>query len=235
MASYTTNLKSWGEVGQEFPNNYSYIEGEAPVDAWDNFLNYNLISDVKDHLIPLTNSRIESDYGASGGEPTSPEGSHLYHNTDDEKLNIWNTTTSKWDEILTSATKSVSVSTLEASNSTTQSKLVDPNETVQVSDGMSMTTSGVYQNDGDLVVNGSFTSSGPIIGDGSISGNGSVAVSGVIDGTVEPITATISNNIFVALSGWTTDNDGSSYEAYRFDRNGAVEIGKDEALTFEKQ
>lgn len=102
MADYNTKLKSWGSLGQEFPNNYSYIEDEAPVDAWDNFFNHNLITDVKDHLVPLTNSRIESDYGASGSEPTSPESSHLYHNTEDETLNVWNTTTNNWDELLTS-------------------------------------------------------------------------------------------------------------------------------------
>jgi hypothetical protein len=101
MADYTTNLKAWGSTGQVFPDNYSYIENEAPVDAWDNFVTHNLITDVRSHLIPLTNSRIETDYGLSGGEPSSPEPSHLYHDTDNESLSFWDLTNSSWHRVLT--------------------------------------------------------------------------------------------------------------------------------------
>lgn len=101
MANYSTNLKTWGGTGEAFPDGYSYVEGEQPVDAWDNFVNYNLIADVSDHLIPLTNSRIETDKGASGNEPTSPETSHLYSDEGNEVLRRWNDTASVWRNIAT--------------------------------------------------------------------------------------------------------------------------------------
>jgi hypothetical protein len=101
MANYSTNLKTWGGTGEAFPDGYSYVEGEQPVDAWDNFVNYNLISDVSDHLIPLTNSRIETDKGASGNEPNSPETSHLYSDEGNEVLRRWNDTASVWRNIAT--------------------------------------------------------------------------------------------------------------------------------------
>jgi hypothetical protein len=116
-----------------------------------------------------------------------------------------------------------------------QSKSIDSNETIQLPDDYSLTTSGVYRNDGSLVVNGSFTSTGPIVGTGSISGDGSVGVSDVFERTIEPINPTINSNIFVALSGWRTDNDGNSYDAYRFGRDSSIEIEKEEALTLERQ
>jgi len=79
MANYTTNLKTWGSTGQEYPTNYSYVEGEQPVDAWDNFVNSNIITDL-DHLIALTNDRLESDTGTS--HPSSPEVGHISYRTD---------------------------------------------------------------------------------------------------------------------------------------------------------
>lgn len=96
MASYNTNLKDWGATGSEFPDGYNYLEGEQPVDAWDNFLTYNLVSDVKDHLIPLTNSRIESDYGPSTGHPGTPEHPHAYYDTDNERAQYWDAAKSVW-------------------------------------------------------------------------------------------------------------------------------------------
>jgi len=96
MASYSTNLKDWGSAGAEYPDGYSYLEGEQPVDAWDNFITDNLIADVKDHLIPLTNSRVESDYGGVGGEPSSPEHPHIYYDTDNERAKHWDAGAGSW-------------------------------------------------------------------------------------------------------------------------------------------
>jgi len=100
MASYSTNLKNWGATGTEHPDGYNYLEGEQPVDEWDNWLNDNLITDLKDHLIPLTNSRVETDYGASGGEPPSPEASHLYHDQGNERLELWGAAASSWRDLM---------------------------------------------------------------------------------------------------------------------------------------
>lgn len=94
MADYTSNLKSWGATGQEFPDNYSYIEDEAPVDDWDNFLTNNLISDVRSHLIPLTNSRIESDSGTT--RPSSPEDGHVFYDSDAPVLEQYRAADSSW-------------------------------------------------------------------------------------------------------------------------------------------
>jgi hypothetical protein len=57
MPSYNTNLKTWGSTGQEYPDNYNYVEGEQPVDAWDNFLTSNVINDIE-HLIDTTNNEL---------------------------------------------------------------------------------------------------------------------------------------------------------------------------------
>lgn len=57
MPSYSTSLKTWGSTGSEYPNNYDYVEGEQPVDAWDNFFNHNVVSDIQ-HLIDVTNNDL---------------------------------------------------------------------------------------------------------------------------------------------------------------------------------
>jgi len=100
MASYTTNLKTWGAGGSEYPDGYNYVEGEQPVDEWDNFLTTHIVSDIKDHLIPLTNSRFETDYGGTGGEPGSPEASHLYHDQGNERLELWDADKGGWRDIM---------------------------------------------------------------------------------------------------------------------------------------
>jgi hypothetical protein len=99
MANYNTNLKTWGATGSEYPDGYNYLEGEQPVDEWDNFITSNLVNDIQ-HLIALTNARIESEYGAAGGEPNSPEESHLYHDLDNERVRVWDATLGSWYEHL---------------------------------------------------------------------------------------------------------------------------------------
>ena len=99
MSNYTTLLKTWGDTGSEYPTGYSYLVDEPPIDAWDNFFASNTISDIK-HLIGLTNRRIESDKGTSTEYPTSPEESHIYHDQDNESINFWDSTKSKWTRLL---------------------------------------------------------------------------------------------------------------------------------------
>jgi hypothetical protein len=95
MANYTSDLKIWGSTGEEYPDGYSYIEGEQPVDAWDNFFAYNTQQDI-DHLIQLTNERIESDSGNSSNFPSNPDGAHLYYDTENERLNHWDSDIQDW-------------------------------------------------------------------------------------------------------------------------------------------
>lgn len=97
MADYTSNLKTWGATGSEYPDGYSYLEGEQPVDDWDNFIRYNAIEDVG-HLIDLTNKRIESGSGTS--HPNSPEPAHLSYRNDDERLYHYDSTASSWHGLL---------------------------------------------------------------------------------------------------------------------------------------
>jgi hypothetical protein len=97
MADYSTLLKTFGSSGSEYPDGYSYIEGEQPVDAWDNFLNYNYIEDIQ-HLISLTNKRIESGSGSSF--PSNPDTTHSFYRSDDERLYTFNSTQDEWEGIL---------------------------------------------------------------------------------------------------------------------------------------
>jgi hypothetical protein len=99
MADYSTLLKTWGDTGTAYPSGYSYLEGEQPVDDWDNFLKYNVIEDLK-HLISLTNERVETDKGASTGLPTNPETAHLYYDEDSERLSHYDATAAKWRPLM---------------------------------------------------------------------------------------------------------------------------------------
>jgi len=99
MSDYNTNLKDWGAAGEEFPDGYSYNVDEPPVDVWDNWLNTNLIDDIQ-HLISLTNSRIETDKGEDGSEPASPESAHLYLDETNNQLEVWDGSQSSWRALL---------------------------------------------------------------------------------------------------------------------------------------
>lgn len=96
MPSYQTSLKVWGAAGQEPPDNYSYEEGEQPVDAWDNWFNSNVVSDIE-HLIDLTNNQLDSSYG--GSEPSNPEDGELFYTTNAGALRWWNSTSDVWEEV----------------------------------------------------------------------------------------------------------------------------------------
>lgn len=102
MSNYSSNLKTWGATGSEFPDGYSYVAGEQPVDDWDNFKEYNTLSDLF-HLIDLTNERLESDSGSS--YPSSPEPGHVAHRTDgvvttDEELFFYDSTNKTWHRLM---------------------------------------------------------------------------------------------------------------------------------------
>lgn len=62
--NYETELQSWGSTGSSYPDNYSYEEGEQPVDAWDNFFAYNVIEDIQ-HIINVTNNDLVQREGGS--------------------------------------------------------------------------------------------------------------------------------------------------------------------------
>jgi hypothetical protein len=101
MSNYTSILKSWGDIGTVYPDGYSHVSGEPPVDGWENFFKYNVISDL-DSLINTTNSRIETDKGTSANKPTAPEQSHLYYSTDTNSLEYWDSESSSWNRLFSS-------------------------------------------------------------------------------------------------------------------------------------
>jgi hypothetical protein len=101
MSNYTSILKSWGDIGTVYPDGYSHVSGEPPVDGWENFFKYNVISDL-DSLIDTTNSRIETGKGTSANKPTTPEQSHLYYSTDTNSLEYWDSESSSWNRLLSS-------------------------------------------------------------------------------------------------------------------------------------
>lgn len=79
MPNYSTDLKTWGASGQEFPDGYNYEEGEQPVDAWDNFFNSNVIDDIE-HLVDVTNNELMAVDGSTSLTGTL---------SDDDGYTIW--------------------------------------------------------------------------------------------------------------------------------------------------
>lgn len=61
MATYQTSLKVWGSTGSEYPDNYNYVEGDQPVDAWDNFFNAEVISNIQTIVSALNNDVLQTD------------------------------------------------------------------------------------------------------------------------------------------------------------------------------
>lgn len=99
MVSYNTDLQDWGSTGQKPPSGYKYEDNKPPVDAFDNHAQYNLIKDVK-HLISTTNSRIESDSGATAEKPDNPESSHIYYNEEENQLEVWDSSQTSWRALM---------------------------------------------------------------------------------------------------------------------------------------
>lgn len=84
MPNYSTDLKTWGSSGEEPPDNYSYVEGEQPVDAWDNFFNSNVVSDIE-HLIDVTNNELLARDGSVdiAADLTDDQGNTLWDHSEE--------------------------------------------------------------------------------------------------------------------------------------------------------
>lgn len=95
MSDLQSNLKQWGAQGTEYPDGYNYLEGEQPVDEWDNHLTYHTIEEIHS-LQSVVNDRIESDSGTS--VPGSPETPHLFYDTDDDAYKLY--TGSEWHRLV---------------------------------------------------------------------------------------------------------------------------------------
>ena len=97
MSNLQSNLKQWGAQGVEYPDGYSYVAGEQPIDSWDNFVLYNAIEEIH-ALQSLANSRLES--SASSTEPAAPEAGQSWYDPDNGNLSYYDGTTSSFHRLL---------------------------------------------------------------------------------------------------------------------------------------
>jgi hypothetical protein len=63
--SYSTNLASWGDTGQAYPNGHSHEAGRGHVDAWENYFKHNVIADLR-WLIDEVNANTNPSISDSG-------------------------------------------------------------------------------------------------------------------------------------------------------------------------
>lgn len=236
------------------------IEGQSiPIqaDSRQNIsLTDNAVNEIYVEIVEsgLNNVKIESTVGS---EPTNISLKIGEVNTNIDVVSTqWNLLTedgmlsypsrSVVDEISSSLTEGTSVYNRGSStvfniidtgvkSATTGTNKVLSNTTKKINAGQQDVASGPFTVNGNLSVDGSFTSTGAILGDGSITGTGTVGLTDTIVDTVEPLSPILSNNTYILISGWTTDNQDGSFDAYRFRINSSIEIEQNESLTFEKQ
>ena len=236
------------------------IEGQSiPIqaDSRQNIsLTDNAVNEIYVEIVEsgLNNVKIESTVGS---EPTNISLKIGEVNTNIDVVSTqWNLLTedgmlsypsrSVVDEISSSLTEGTSVYNRGSStvfniidtgvkSATTGTNKVISNTTKKINAGQQDVASGPFTVNGNLSVDGSFTSTGTILGDGSITGTGTVGLTDTIVDTVEPLSPILSNNTYILISGWTTDNQDGSFDAYRFRINSSIEIEQNESLTFEKQ
>lgn len=236
------------------------IEGQSiPIqaDSRQNIsLTDNAVNEIYVEIVEsgLNNVKIESTVGS---EPTNISLKIGEVNTNIDVVSTqWNLLTedgmlsypsrSVVDEISSSLTEGTSVYNRGSStvfniidtgvkSATTGTNKVLSNTTKKINAGQQDVASGPFTVNGNLSVDGSFTSTGTILGNGSITGTGTVGLTDTIVDTVEPLSPILSNNTYILISGWTTDNQDGSFDAYRFRINSSIEIEQNESLTFEKQ
>jgi len=150
----------------------------------------------------------------------------------DQRIPLWEFETDGSGVVSTSDYRAIGQSLSVSELSVLQS--IDTDRTVRIDSGYGTNLSGPVRIDGQLYTDGHTTvTNGPIYGYGGVTGSGSVSVLNDSGDRFEPIDATIDTNTFIAISGWTTDNDSDSYEAYQLERNAAIEIEADEQLTLD--
>lgn len=98
MTSYTSQLKTWGDSGVEYPDNHSQNDNVPPVDAYHNFLFSNVIDDVL-HLVDVTNTRLDSSVGNT--RPSSPVDGQLFWNISNTPavLEVYDETYGNWKKV----------------------------------------------------------------------------------------------------------------------------------------
>lgn len=194
MADYNTNLKSWGATGSEPPDGYSYTEDEPPVDVFDNWKANNVISDIE-HLVSLTNDRVETDSGSS--RPSSPESAHLFADTSSGDMEWWDATTTSWSRAVDATGDTMEGSLTLNSGAELDGNLVDSNGNVVYNFSEGRLEQSTLQND-SMTINAGV----------GISSAGSVALG-------DSVTVNVDDSRYVleggdSMSGSLTLEDGST-------------------------
>jgi len=206
VESGLNNVKIESTVGSE-PTNISLKIGEVDTNIDVVSTQWNLLTE--DGMLSYPSRSVIDEISSSLTEGTS----------------VYNRGSSTVFNIIDTGVKSA----------TTGTNKVLSNTTKKINAGQQDVASGPFTVNGNLSVDGSFTSTGTILGDGSITGTGTVGLTDTIVDTVEPLSPILSNNTYILISGWTTDNQDGSFDAYRFRINSSIEIEQNESLTFEKQ
>lgn len=206
VESGLNNVKIESTVGSE-PTNISLKIGEVNTNIGVVSTQWNLLTE--DGMLSYPSRSVVDEISSSLTEGTS----------------VYNRGSSTVFNIIDTGVKSA----------TTGTNKVLSNTTKKINAGQQDVASGPFTVNGNLSVDGSFTSTGTILGNGSITGTGTVGLTDTIVDTVEPLSPILSNNTYILISGWTTDNQDGSFDAYRFRINSSIEIEQNESLTFEKQ
>lgn len=161
MADYSSEIDiTWGSQGQQPPSGYSYAEGEQPVDEWDNFMQFQLVDDVVNHLIPLTNNRLES--SGDGSYPSDPDPGQIVYqdqNAGVPPLQVWDPTQDAWVGLYTTDGEYFINGTLKLFGNSIQTHTLESGGRVIDPDGILEDADGVQRqmwviNAGDSIPNG---------------------------------------------------------------------------------
>jgi hypothetical protein len=85
MADIQLDIPTWDAQGSLWPDGYYYVEGEAPVDAWDNKFNYEVSRVLNEDIVPRLNDSLEHSKGTT--RPSQPEEGEIFWDIDGENNN----------------------------------------------------------------------------------------------------------------------------------------------------
>jgi len=194
MSNYNTNLKDWGATGSEPPDGYNYIEDEPPVDVFDNWKANNVINDIQ-HLVSLTNSRVETDKGTT--RPSSPENAHLFADSSSGEIEWWDSTAASWSRALDATGDTMEGSLTLNSGAELDGNLVDTEGNTVYNFSANYLEQSVLQNDTVTVNAGT-----------GISSAGSVSLGSSVTINVDDSRYILEDGD--TMSGVLTLNDGST-------------------------
>lgn len=93
MTNYTSDLETWGSTGSPTPVGFSHLAGDQSIAEYENDFKYHATADL-DHLITLTNNRLDS--GTGTAYPASPTAGNLFWRSDLARAAVYNASTLAW-------------------------------------------------------------------------------------------------------------------------------------------